>query len=433
MSKRRGVFFGWRVASVAFLVAVVAWGIGFYGPSIYVPVLHLTRGWSVSLISAAVTTHFLVSAAVVARLSDLHRHYGIAAITRVGVVALSVGVVGWAVATTPWQLFAAAIVTGTGFAATSGAAIHAMIQPWFVRQRPAALSLVLTGASVGGIVFGPLWAASISRLGFPLAAVSVAVVSLVILWPLAGRFLRPTPEHFHLLPDGDSVSAAAASGIRAQRREGSPRLRRTQVLRDRRFATMAAASALGLFAQVGLLVHLVSYLTPLLGQSAAATALSFTTMCAIVGRLVLGVFIGSMDRRLAFAANGLVQGSGVVLLALGTTPITLFLGCVFFGFGVGNLIVVPPLIVQAEFDPADVGFVVALATAINQALFALAPAAFGLLHDLTNNYSAAFTVALAMQIASAALVLAWRHGRHGAADVQFEPGAPSTGYRTSDG
>src|SRR5712671_978292 len=59
-------FFGWKVAWVAFLVAVFAWGIGFYGPSVFLQTLHATRGWSVSTISAAITVHFLFSALIVA-------------------------------------------------------------------------------------------------------------------------------------------------------------------------------------------------------------------------------------------------------------------------------------------------------------------------------------------------------------------------------
>ena len=73
--------------------------------------------------------------------------------------------------------------------------------------------------------------------------------------------------------------------------------------------------------------------------------------------------------------------------------------------GVGNLIVVPPLIAQAEFDPADVTRVVALATATNQALFALAPATFGVLQDLTTSYFASLIVAMTMQLASIVVVL----------------------------
>ncbi len=49
--------------------------------------------------------------------------------------------------------------------------------------------------------------------------------------------------------------------------------------------------------------------------------------------------------------------------------------------GVGNLISLPPLIAQREFRPADVVTVVALVTAINQAVFAFAPAIFGGLRD----------------------------------------------------
>ena len=35
---------GWKVVWVAFAVAVFGWGIGFYGPSVYLPTLHATRG-----------------------------------------------------------------------------------------------------------------------------------------------------------------------------------------------------------------------------------------------------------------------------------------------------------------------------------------------------------------------------------------------------
>ncbi|WP_163202631.1 MFS transporter, partial [Citrobacter koseri] len=71
----------------------------------------------------------------------------------------------------------------------------------------------------------------------------------------------------------------------------------------------------------------------------------------------------------------------------GTGLAPLVLGCVFFGLGVGNLISLPPLIAQKEFARADVGTVVALVTAINQAVFALAPVMFGALRDASDSYT----------------------------------------------
>jgi hypothetical protein len=66
-----------------------------------------------------------------------------------------------------------------------------------------------------------------------------------------------------------------------------------------------------------------------------------------------------------------------LLAAGGISVPLLLLGCVLFGLGIGNLTSLPPLIAQAEFCPADVGRVVALVTAINQAVFAFAPAVLG--------------------------------------------------------
>ena len=75
-----------------------------------------------------------------------------------------------------------------------------------------------------------------------------------------------------------------------------------------------------------------------------------------------------------------------------------------FGLGAGNLVSLPPLIAQSEFRAADVGTVVALVTAINQAVFAFAPVSFGWLHDLDDSYIAAFLAAAIAQAVAAAII-----------------------------
>lgn len=61
------------------------------------------------------TTHFLVGVPVVANMPLLYRRFGIPFVTSIGAVLLSVGIVGWAVASEPWQLFAAATLSGCGW------------------------------------------------------------------------------------------------------------------------------------------------------------------------------------------------------------------------------------------------------------------------------------------------------------------------------
>ncbi len=398
------MFFGWRVVGAAFVFAVFAWGIAFYGLSVLLHAIHETRGWPISLISAAITAHYLMSAGLMAYLDDAHRRFGLVATTRAGVVALAAGVLAWGLAAAPWQLFAAAALTAAGWAATSTAGISAMLLPWFRRRRGAALSLAFNGASFGGVLFIPLWVALSARLGLAGAAAAVAAASLAVLWPLAGRYLRPTPASLGVLPDGEGASGAASptSG-------GAPSAvaSRRALLRQPRFLTLSSAFALGLFSQVGLVANLVSLLAPRLGDAGAASAVSLTAVCAILGRLLLGAVVDRVDRRLAAAGNFVLQIAGLLLL-LDTGIAPALLGCVLFGLGLGNLVSLPPLIAEREFAPADLGRVVALVVAINQAVFSFAPAIFGALHDLAGGYAAPLMLATALHLAAAVLVLTGR-------------------------
>ena len=65
-------FFGWRVTWAAFVVATFGWGVGFYGPPVFLHSLEVSRGWSIGLLSAAVTLHFLLGALVVAALPAIY-------------------------------------------------------------------------------------------------------------------------------------------------------------------------------------------------------------------------------------------------------------------------------------------------------------------------------------------------------------------------
>jgi hypothetical protein len=85
---------------------------------------------------------------------------------------------------------------------TSGAALNAMVSPWFERLRPAALSMAYNGASVGGIIFSPLWVALIGEFGFAGTATLVGGAMVVTVWLLSGRYFVRVPEDLGLLVDG---------------------------------------------------------------------------------------------------------------------------------------------------------------------------------------------------------------------------------------
>ncbi len=54
-AKRDGIFFGWKVVVVAFCTALYSWGLGCYGTGIYLVERRAQHGWSIALISSAIT------------------------------------------------------------------------------------------------------------------------------------------------------------------------------------------------------------------------------------------------------------------------------------------------------------------------------------------------------------------------------------------
>ena len=168
--------------------------------------------------------------------------------------------------------------------------------------------------------------------------------------------------------------------------------------------TLSIPFALGLVAQIGLVAHMISFLSASLGTGGAAAALSLSMASAMVGQLAMGILLRKSGRRMAAAINLIIQASGVVLLAVTASPLALFFGCTLFGLGYGNIVTFPALIAQGEFSSVDMPRVVALQGALNQAFMAFGPGLVGIVRDLT----ASIVMVAMIQCISAGVLLLGR-------------------------
>jgi MFS family permease len=405
-------FFGWHVVAATFLLATFGWGVGFYGPPVFLYAVVTRTGWPVAMVSAAVTVHFLVGAGVIANLPLLYRRVGVPKVTVTGAALLALGIIGWALAAEPWHLFMAALASGAGWVAMGATAVNALVAPWFNQRRPAALGMAYNGASLGGVIFSPLWIALIAGIGFVPATLTIGGVMVAVVGILSVLVFRHTPESMRQNPDG--VEGALPRPLAVQ---GGSTMRRS-FFRDRKFVTLAAGMMLGLFAQIGLLAHLFSLLVPVLGEGLTGFVMGGATLAAILGRSIVGwVMPVSADRRLVACVSYGVQviGSLLFVLAAGDGGPLLFVGIALFGLGIGNATSLPPLIAQQEFHPAETARVVPLIVAIGQAGYAFAPAAFGLLRGRQGEdapeATSLFLCAAAIQLVAIGCILAGRQSR----------------------
>ena len=389
---------GWRIVVVCFLVATFGWGLGFYGQSVYVAELHRLHGWPASLISSGTTFFYLFGALLVAFVSEVIRSFGPRNCLLAGVVALAAAAVLIGQVTEPWQLYAANAMLAFGWAGTSLGIITNTLGLWFDTKRGMAISLALNGASFGGIVGVPLLVAAIGSFGFSGAMIVAAIVMVALMVPTILICVGRPPVH-------SSVTVAASADAPSATRI------RAQAFRDVGFLSVSIAFALVLFAQVGFIVHLISFLDSVTGRDRAAFAVAVLTAMAVVGRVLFSTVIDRLNQRLASAISFVSQAVALAIIINLHNDIALIAACALFGFSVGNLITLPSLIVQREFDPRSFGVLISLITAINQVTYAFGPGIVGLLRDASGSYALPFYGCIGLELVAAVLIMVRGRGK----------------------
>jgi MFS family permease len=378
---------GWSVVLVCFCVATFAWGFGFYGQSVFLAELHATRGWPTTLIASATTANYLIGAVLLTCVHRAIEVVGPRTLLAGGTGLMAIGAIGLSRVQAPWELYLWSVVMATGWAGTTTTAIATTLAYWFDRRRGLALSLALTGASAGGFTVAPLLVRLVHRMGLEDAVLLLALGGLALLLPM-------------ILAGVGSVAPEARSAA------GRDRLGSTHLLRSLHFWSVALPFALALAAQVGFIVHQISFLLPRLGSDGAGMAIAATAIAAALGRLAFAPLIDLLNQRVASAACFASQAMGLgLMLVLPGQPWALYVGSVIFGLSVGNVITLPALIVQREFAAEAFGLVVGLGSMVGQATLAFGPTMLGLARDATNSYAVAIGLCIALQLAGALIVL----------------------------
>jgi MFS family permease len=404
------LYHGWLVVAAAFLVALYGFGLGFYGPGIYLVALNTLHGWPISELSSAITTYYVLGATMLFFwVGPFFERYGARKVVVVGTIAMTSGVMLLALISRPWQVYAAFAVMSVGWATMSGAAINIIVAPWFDRRRGLALGWALNGASAGGIIIAPLLTFLTARFGFALAIVSVAASMLATLIPIAMVVLRPRrADECDPVERGDDLDTGAQSSPASALKASGFRL--TTLLRSGVFISISTPFAIGLTAQVGFLTHQIGLLSPTIGTVAAGWAVSLTTFAAVLGRVVTGFIADRFDRRVVACGNFIVQMLGMAILATATAPAMLYLGCALFGLGVGNTTSLPGLLVQQEFPKQHFSRIVSLVVAINQFSFAFGPSLLGQLERAEGSYTTGLLACLLMEGLAALIVISPERG-----------------------
>jgi MFS family permease len=298
-----------------------------------------------------------------------------------------------------WQfVLAYGVIIGMGSGFGSLIAAQTCATTWFEKRRVLALSLVLTGSGLGGSISAPLMTRVIAIADGNWRAAWYFVVAIALAAALiALLFVKNRPADFGQRPDGSAAdvdmtkSVEAAGLLTSSVYRTSERWTVRDAMRSPAFWLISLAVIGECASSNAALAHAVPHLRDL-GHSAdaAAAAMGVFSLCAIAGKLSIGLLCDRFEPRNAWSVCIIMMGAAILVATRANSAGAMFVFTGMLGFGSGAALTCWHATVANYFGPAAFASILGAQLPFSNAISAAAPFLVGLVYDIQGSYTPAF-------------------------------------------
>jgi len=342
------------------------------------------------------TIGFGVGGVAMGRLSD---RFGIVVPVMLGAVALGLGYLLAAMAGSLSQFaLAYGLLIGMFGSASTFVPLMADISRWFERRRGIAVALCASGNYVAGTFWPPVVDLLIRTLGWRSAHVTIGVVCVVSMVPLALLLRAPAPVH---------SARALPSPIRFPR---------TANLSPGTLQMLLAVAGLACCVAMSMpQVHIVAYCGDLgYGVANGARMLSLMMGFGIISRVASGFIADRVGGMMTLAIGSAAQMTALTLYLTSDGLVSLYVISAMFGLFQGGLVPSYAIVIRENFPAREAGTRVGFVMMTTLLGMALGGWMSGEIYDLTGSYRAAFANGVAwnaLNLAIAVFLLSRGRGR----------------------
>jgi MFS family permease len=182
---------------------------------------------------------------------------------------------------------------------------------------------------------------------------------------------------------------------------------RQEAMRTRAFWALVAGFTLALAAQTAVLINQQTFLSEAdrLGSlSAAALAVTTTTVGSIVARLAMGQVADGLDKRWVAVGLFALQGSAIALYTVVGATWSIYAVALLFGFTVGNVYMMQSLLVGELFGITSFATVYSVIGLAGNLGSAAGMVFIGWARDATDGYTVPFLVLAGGNLVAAAII-----------------------------
>ncbi|MEY4862141.1 MAG: hypothetical protein RLZ51_236 [Pseudomonadota bacterium] len=411
--KPQHLFYGWWVVLACFVIACFTWSLGLFGASVYLQVVTAERGWPIGTVAFAITVFYFTSACLQRLVGRSIDERGPRPVLLIAAISLGVGVALIGQVREPWHLMLCFVLVGVGWSALSTTGLSATVAPWFERHQGRSMTLAIMGASVGAMVGVPVLLFLVGRYGMASGFAIAGLTTTLVLLPIIAVVLRyKNPQALGLQRDGDSAPAITEQPQPAAEpplANGLPSRKAAWLL-----WSAAVAFALGLMVQIGFATHHVKLALPHMSLTEAGWLVSATGLMGFLGRLVLARIVDRAPVRWLAAGALTAQVLSLWAIVIWPSATVLWIASLIYGYCVGHVTTLGPIVVRREFGAAAFGTRYGKAAMLIQFTSAMGPAFMGFMRDAFDAYAPVLALsALLNLVAVVALVAGRRMARAG--------------------
>jgi MFS family permease len=278
-----------------------------------------------------------------------------------------------------------------------------LVSQWFSRRRGFALSLMPLGFSLSMALHPPLAQWLIDQVGWRDSWFWLGIATWVLLVPMIAVFVQNKPEDIGLLPDGEAVSDAHATGHRDASNVG---LTLHAAIRTPSFWIIALGLSSLSMLVTGMFFHQVSVFSLQgLGAQTAARAFSISAVVMVITMPVFGYLLDRLPTRPMFASALLMMSAALLMLAYVTDVTSMILYSVVFGLANAGLQSHYSFMWPRYFGRRHLGSIQGAAQMIGVVGASVGPLPLGVAFDVFASYTGALYLLAVLPVVCAIMLL----------------------------
>ena len=397
---KSNLFYGWYIMASSFVILFFNSGARVSFGVMFKPMI-VEFGWNRASISLAFflnMTFYALSLTIVGRLYD---RYGPKWVIIISTIFLSAGYTLISLVDSLWQFFIYyGILAAIGMGGTSIPLIAALMSKWFEKWRGLAISLALSGNSLGQFALVPLFTIFALRYGWRTSYFCIGLIILVVNITLALLVIKGDPDDLGQRPFGyQNRDKKTGEGAQISSVENLRDLGLGEAMRTRTFWLFLIVMFICGTGDFLVVTHLIPFVTDYgISPITAGNMLAWYGLMSLAGIMVAGPISDLIGNKIPIALTFLLRVLLFLLILKYQNLTSFYIFALSFGFT--YLITAPltPTLIGRLYGLSHVGLISGFITTVHHSAGGFWAYMGGLIFDQTGSYRLAFILSAIMAV-----------------------------------